>query len=118
MTAADALDMLGRNADAMGACKEAEKRASLTPNEESMALAQVCTWRVGEGLGDAVPEKLRATIAKLRNPELKLELDYARAVRGKRVGGSNYRVLCGEVSDAAGKFGYVSLARRAASLRE
>jgi tetratricopeptide (TPR) repeat protein len=118
VTAADALDMLGRSSDATGACREAEKRASLTPNEMSMAMAQVCSWRADATPGNAVPEKLKATIAKLRNPELKLELDYARAVRAKRVGGSNYRVLCGEVSDAARKLGYVSLARRAASLRE
>jgi len=118
VTAADALEMSGRSADAMDACREGEKRASLTPNEESMALAQVCSWRAGAAPGNAVPGKLQATIAKLRNPELELELDYARVVRAKRVGASNYRVLCGEVSEAAGKLGYITLARRAAALRE
>jgi tetratricopeptide (TPR) repeat protein len=118
VTAADALDMLGRNGDAIGACREAEKRASLTPNEGSMALAQVCSWRAGAGPGGAVAEKLKAIIGKLRNPELELELDYARAVRAKRMGAANYRALCGEVSEAAGKLGYITLARRAASLRE
>jgi len=118
ITAADALEMSGRTADAVGACREAEKRASLTPNEESVALAQVCTWRAGAAKGDAVPANLKAMIGKLRNPELKLDLDYARAVRAKRAGASNYRALCGEMADAAGRLGYITLARRAASLRE
>lgn len=118
VTAADALEMAGRSSDAVGACGNAEKRASLTPNEMSLALAQVCTWRAGATPGDAVPSNLKAMILKSRNPELKLELDYARAVRAKRVSAANYRVLSREVADVAGKLGYVSLARRAASLRE
>ncbi len=118
VTAADALEMAGRASDAMSACHEAEKRASLTSNEESMTLAQVCTWRVGAAPGNPVPDKLQAMILKLRNPELKLELDYARALRAKRINAANYLAICGEVADVAARLGYITLSRRAALLRE
>jgi tetratricopeptide (TPR) repeat protein len=116
VTSADALEMAGRGADAMGACREAGKRASLTPNEESMALAQLCSWRIGLGGDDAVPGKLQAIVTKLGNPELTLELDYARARRAKRRGTANYRAICREVADAARRLGYITLSRRVASL--
>jgi len=116
VTVADALDMLNRNVDAVIACREAGKRAMLTPNDTANASAQICAWRLSPGSGAMVPPELQARIEKLHNPELTLNLDYALALRGKRLGAPNSRELCKQLADQAKKLGYVTLSQRAAVL--
>ena len=111
VTAADALEMSNSIEGALAACREGEKRAVRTPNQFPIALAQLCTWK----LLAAAPEKFRLPIAKLNNPELTLMYDYARAVRAKRAGKPEYRLLFENLGDAARKLGYITLSRRAAS---
>ena len=118
VTAADAFDMFGRQADALAACGEAGKRAGLTPNELAGAMALVCSWRFSAGDSTTTPAQLQAKIAKLSNPELKLTLDYARALRMKRAGATNSRAAARELAAEAAKLGYVTLSRRAASLAD
>jgi len=118
MNAADALDLSGRPAEAQAACAEAGKRAGLTPNPLAGAMALICSWRFSTGESTAIPAQLQAKIGKLSNPELKLTLDYARAVRMQRAGGANYRSAARELADKAAKLGYVTLSRRAQSLLE
>jgi hypothetical protein len=118
VTAADALEMSNRNAEALAACREGGKRAALTPNETANASAQVCSWRLSSAPGNTVPRELQARIAKLNNPELKLNLDYACALRSKRENVPNYRELCKQLGDAAKKLGYITLAARATALAE
>ena len=118
VTAADALDMSNRSADALAACREAGKRAALTPNEIANASAQICSWRLSNAPGNAAPSGLQARIAKLHNPELKLNLEYARALRSKRMNAPNYRDLCTQLTDSAKKLGYVTLSARAAELEK
>ncbi len=118
VTAADALDMSDRNADAVSACREAGKRAALTPNETANASAEICSWRLSSAPGNSVPPELQARIAKLNNPELKLTLDYAHALRSKRMHAPNYRELSKQLADAAKKLGYIRLSARAAALAE
>jgi hypothetical protein len=101
--------MSGRPAEALAACGEAGKRARLTPNDLAAAMALVCSWRFSTGGSTTTPAQLQARIVRLANPELKLTLDYARALRMKRVGATNSR---------AAKLGYVTLSRRAASLAD
>ncbi|HME09091.1 MAG TPA: winged helix-turn-helix domain-containing protein [Bryobacteraceae bacterium] len=118
VTAADALEMSNRSADAIAACREAGKRAALTPNEFANASAQICSWRLSSAPGNTVPPELQARIAKLHNPELKLNLDYARALRSKRMNVPNYRELCRQLADQAKKLGYITLSARATALAE
>lgn len=118
VTAADALEMSNRKADALAACREGEKRAALTPNQVSIATAQICSWRLFPGAGNTVPNELQAKIAKLHNPELTLNLEYARALRAKRLGLPNYRVPFRKLADAAAKSGYLTLSRQAAALAD
>jgi hypothetical protein len=115
---ADALDMSNRSVDALAACREAEKRARLTPNEISTALARVCSWRLSPGRDATLPQELQAKIARLHNPELTLSLDYARLLRAKRAGATNTRALAQQLAAVAGKLGYLTWSSRAASLRE
>jgi hypothetical protein len=110
--------MFGRPADALAACGEAGKRAGLTPNELAGAMALVCSWRFSAGDSTTTPAQLQAKIAKLSNPELKLTLDYARALRMKRAGATNSRAAARELAAEAAKLGYVTLSRRAASLAD
>ena len=118
VTAADALDMSNGSADALAACREAGKRAALTPNEFANASAQICSWRLSSAPGSTVPPELQARIAKLHNPELMLNLDYARALRSKRMNSPNYRELCKQLAGEAKKLGYIALSARAAALAE
>lgn len=118
VTAADALDMSQRRGEAVAACGEAEKRARLTPNEMAGDMARVCSWRLSSGDNASIPPPLQAKIAAQINPELKLDLDFARALRTKRAGVASYRVLAQRLADDAAKLGYVTLSRRAASLIE
>jgi tetratricopeptide (TPR) repeat protein len=115
VTAADAFDMSGRSSEALAACGEAGKRAGLTPNEQAGAMAQVCSWRLATGDSATIPAQLQAKIGQLANPELKLSLDYARALRMKRASAPNDRAA-GELAAQTAKLGYVTLSRRAQSL--
>jgi DNA-binding winged helix-turn-helix (wHTH) protein/tetratricopeptide (TPR) repeat protein len=114
-TAADAFEMSNRNADAVAACREGGKRAALTPNETANAAAEICSWRLSAA-SNAFPADLQAKIAKLHNSELRLNLDYARALRSKRAGAPNSGELSKQLADAATKLGYVTLSARAAAL--
>jgi DNA-binding winged helix-turn-helix (wHTH) protein/TolB-like protein len=116
VTAADAFDMSGRRAEGLAACGEAGKRAGLTPNQLAGAMALVCSWRFSTGDSAAILAQLQATIGKLSNPELKLTLDYARALRMQRAGAANYRSAARELAAEAAKLGYLTLSRRAESL--
>ena len=118
VTAADAFDMSGRPAEALAACGEAGKRSGLTPNQLAGAMALVCSWRFSTGDSAIIPAQLQAKIAKLSNPELKLTLDYARALRIQRAGAANYRSAARELAAKAAKLGYRTLSRRAESLAE
>jgi DNA-binding winged helix-turn-helix (wHTH) protein len=116
VTAADALDMSQRHVEAVAACGQAEKRARLTTNEMAGDMARVCSWRLSPGDGATTPPPLQAKIARQINPELKLNLEYARALRTKRAGAAAYRALARQLADEAAKLGYGTLSRRAASL--
>jgi DNA-binding winged helix-turn-helix (wHTH) protein/tetratricopeptide (TPR) repeat protein len=116
VTAADAFDMSGRHVEAQAACAEAGKRAGLTPNEVASAMALLCSWRLSSGDSAAIPPQVETKIAKLSNPELKLTLEYARAIRMKRAGAANYQAVARELAGNAAKLGYVTLSRRAESL--
>jgi tetratricopeptide (TPR) repeat protein len=118
VTAADSLDMSNLNADALAACREGGKRAALTPNETANASAQICSWRLSSAPGNTVPRELQARIARLTDPELKLNLDYARALRSKRANVPDYRELCKQLGDAARKLGYITLSARATALAD
>jgi tetratricopeptide (TPR) repeat protein len=116
-TAADAFDMSNRAADALAACREGGKRAALTPNETAHASAQICSWRLSE-LSKPIPSELQASIQKLHNPELRLNLEYARALRAQRLNAPGYRELCSQLAGEARKLGYVTLSLRAAALEK
>jgi len=118
VTAADAFDLSGRHAEALAACREAGKRAALTPNELAGAMALICAWRFSTGESTAIPAQLQAKVAKLAIPELRLTLDYTRALRLKRAGAANYRTVARELAAESGKLGYVTLSRRAEGLVE
>jgi hypothetical protein len=45
-----------------------------------------------------------------------LSLDYARALRSKRMNAPNYRELCAQLAESAKKLGYITLAARASAL--
>jgi len=114
VTAADALEMSHRDADAVAACREGELRAARTPDQFPIAVARLCTWRFSADTGSL--RDLQTLVAQAHNPEVQLIADYSRAVRAKRAGDRNYRVLSDTVSTAAGTLGYGTLSRRAASL--
>jgi hypothetical protein len=116
-TAADAFEMFNQTADALAACREGGKRAALTPNETANASAQICSWRLS-ALSTPIPAELQARIAKLHNPELTFNLEYARALRSKRLNAPDYRELCGQLARATKKLGYVTLSVRAAALEQ
>jgi TolB-like protein len=118
VTEADALDMSQRHAEAIAACREAGKRAQLTTNQRASGLAGVCSWRLSAGYEATIPPQLQAQIAKQKDPELKLDLDYAYALRSKRAGAASYRVFARQLAGDASKLGYVTVSLRAASLIE
>jgi DNA-binding winged helix-turn-helix (wHTH) protein/tetratricopeptide (TPR) repeat protein len=117
VSAADALEMSNRRGDALNACREAAKRAALTPNENANVSAQICSWRLSAP-SNAIPAELEARVADLRNPELNFTLEYARALRRKRMNAPVYREFCIQLASAAGKLGYGTLSVRAAALAQ
>jgi hypothetical protein len=82
------------------------------------ALAGVCSWRLSAGYEATITPQLQAEFAKQMDPELKLDLDYALALRSKRAGAASYRVFARQLAGEAAKLGYVTVSRRAASLIE
>jgi DNA-binding winged helix-turn-helix (wHTH) protein/tetratricopeptide (TPR) repeat protein len=118
VTEADALEMLGRTADALAACQEAESRAARTPDPVPSALARLAAWRLSGDSGSNVPADLEAKVASLRNPELSLESDFDRALRAKRIGTPGANRLFHAVADQAAARGYLTMSRRARSLEQ
>jgi hypothetical protein len=115
---ADALEMSGKLAEALAACREAEQRAARTPNQLSVAFAGLAAWRLAADPGAVLPAALKAKIASLRNPELNLAVAYAGAIRAKRARAANSRRLFEDLASAAASHGYVTLSRRALALGE
>ena len=118
VTLSDALDMMGRKAEAAAASREAEQRARLTPNEVSIALSQVAAWQLSPGRDLTIPRELETAIAKLHNPEVRLHLEYVQTLRAKRANAENSRSLARQTSSHAARLGYRTLARRAAALSD
>ena len=116
VTAADALDMANRNTEAAAACAEAGKRANLTPNPYAHALAQVCSWRTSSASGESIPSNVEKAIASLQSPELRLQLDFVRALKLQRSGLPASRGVIHKLAEDAGRSGYLTLSRRAAAL--
>ena len=114
--AADAFDMANRTTDALTSCAEAGKRANLTPNPYTNALAQVCSWRTSSASGASIPSHIEKAIASLQSPELRLQLDFARALKLRRSSVPTSRTLIRKLTDDAGRSGYITLSRRATAL--
>jgi DNA-binding winged helix-turn-helix (wHTH) protein/tetratricopeptide (TPR) repeat protein len=118
VTEAHALDMLGRNSDALRACQEAERRAVQAPSAFAITLARLTTWQLRGDADLNVPADLHANVVRMRNPELSLEEDFDRAVRAKRAGAPGASKLFRAFADQAANKGYVTLSRRARSLEQ
>jgi len=118
VTEADALEMLGRNSDALRTCQDAEQRAARIPNPLPIVAARLAAWRLTGNSDSNVPADLHASIARLQNPELSLEEDFDWARRAKRIGASNAKRLLDAVATKAANHGYLTMSRRARSLEE
>jgi len=118
VTKADALEMLGRNSDALQASEEAEKRAARIPYPLAVTSARLAVWRLSGASDSQVPANLHATVVSLKNPELALAEDFDRAVRARRVGSPNARRLFETLTNKAASQGYLTLSRRARSLEQ
>lgn len=113
LTEADALDMLGRNSEALKLCQEAERKAVPFPNPVPGLRARLAVWSLSGQTDSDVPADLHAKVASLNNPELSLEEDYARAERAKRTGSGKTRALFQALENRARNLGYLTLSRRA-----
>ena len=118
VTEADALEMMGRNSDALGLCQEAERRAGRIPDPVPVLRARLAVWSLTGDTDSNVPSDLHAKVGSLKNPELSLEEDFDRAMRAKRVGAGNARGLFHALATQAASQGYVTLSRRAHSLEQ
>lgn len=118
VTEADALEMLGRNSDALAICQEAERRAARIPDPVPVLRARLAVWSLTGSSDSSVPPDLHAKVANLRNPELTLEEDFDRAMRAKRIGGSNAKSLLDALAGRAASQGYLTISRRAHSLEQ
>jgi DNA-binding winged helix-turn-helix (wHTH) protein/tetratricopeptide (TPR) repeat protein len=115
LLAADALEMLHRDDQALAACRESQSRAARAPGRLPIALAKLCEWRLGHG-SDQAPADVESQASGIPNPELALASAYARATRAKRTGSGNFRRLFEELAGQAASRGYVTLSKRAQSL--
>ncbi|HTS47763.1 MAG TPA: winged helix-turn-helix domain-containing protein [Bryobacteraceae bacterium] len=113
---ANALDILGRIPEALQASQLAQREAAQTPDPTTAASVRLIAWRLGSDSQE--PPDLRASIAALKNPELTLEEDLARALRAKRSGASNAQPLFQAVARRAAGAGYLTLSRRALALAQ
>ncbi len=118
VTEADALEMLGRNADALGACQEAEQRAARMPYPLAVTSARLTAWRLSGGDDFEVPADLHASVVSLKNPELALAEDFDRAARARRAGAPNAGRLLEAVATHAARQGYLTMSRRARALED
>lgn len=116
VTEADALEMLGRNSDALAACQQAEREAARTPNPVPILSARLAAWRLTGDSDTNVPVDLHANVASLKNPELSLGEDFDRAMRAKRTGARNAKQLFDALAAKAASRGYLTMSRRARSL--
>jgi len=113
---ADALEMLGRVADALAIAREAERRAAGSPDPVASTLARLASWRLSGGSDVSVPADLHAKVVSLKSPELALEEDFDHAMRAKRTGAPDASRLFDAVATKAASQGYLTLSRRARSL--
>jgi DNA-binding winged helix-turn-helix (wHTH) protein/tetratricopeptide (TPR) repeat protein len=118
VTEADALRMLGRNADALALCQEAERSAARIPNPVPILSARLAVWSLTGDTDSNVPADLHAKVASLKNPELSLEEQFDRAMRAKRTGAPNARNLFEALAGQAAGQGYLTMSRRARSLAQ
>jgi DNA-binding winged helix-turn-helix (wHTH) protein/tetratricopeptide (TPR) repeat protein/TolB-like protein len=118
VTEADALQMLGRNADALALCQEAGRRAARIPNPVPILSARLAVWSLTGDTDSSVPTDLHAKVVSLKNPELSLEENFDRAMRAKRIGAPNAKSLFDALAGQAASQGYLTLSRRAHSLAQ
>jgi eukaryotic-like serine/threonine-protein kinase len=116
VTEADALEMMGRNSDALAICQEAERRAARIPNPVPVLRAQLAVWSLSGSADSNVPADLHAKVASLKNPELSLDEDFDRAMRAKRTGAPGARGMFNSLASRAASYGYLTLSRRARSM--
>jgi tetratricopeptide (TPR) repeat protein len=118
VTEADALEMLGRNSDALAICQEAERRAARIPDPVPVLRARLAVWSLTGSSDSSVPPDLHAKVANLRNPELSIEEDFDRAMRAKRIGAPNAKSMLDTLAGRAARQGYLTISRRAHSLEQ
>jgi eukaryotic-like serine/threonine-protein kinase len=118
LTEADALQMLGRNSDALVLCQEAERRAARIPNPVPILSARLAAWSLTGDRDSNVPAELHAKVANLNNPELSLEENFDRAMRAKRTGAPGAKSLFDALAGEAASQGYLTISRRARSLEQ
>ena len=116
VTEANALEMIGRNSDALAICRQAERSAARVPNPLPILSARLAVWRLSGDSDSNVPADLHASVVNLKDPELSLEEDFDRAIRAKRVGAPNARRLFDALATKAASQGYKTMSRRARSL--
>ncbi len=118
VTEADALEMMGRNSDALALCQEAERRAARIPDPVPVLRARLAAWSLSGDADSNVPKDLRAKVVSLKNPELSLEEDFHRAMRAKRTGAPGAKSLLDALAGRAASQGYLTMSRRARSLAQ
>ena len=112
----NALEMLGREPEALAISQEAQRRAARSPDPVANALAGLVFWRLSGKSDESVPADLHATVARLRSPELLLEQDFDRAMRAKRAGSPNASRMFHALANHAAEQGYISMSQRARAL--
>ncbi len=112
VTGAHAVEMTGRNSEALALCQEAERRAARVPNPVPVLRAQLAVWSLSGGTDSNVPADLHAKVVSLKNPELSLEEEFDRAMRAKRTGGHGAQQLFQNLANRAQSLGYLTLSRR------
>ena len=116
LTEADALQMLGRNSDALALSQEAERRAARIPNPVPVLRARLAVWSMSGDTASNVPSDLHQKVVSLKNPELALQEDFDRAIRAKRTGAPGAGALFTSLASRAASYGYITLSRRATSM--
>jgi eukaryotic-like serine/threonine-protein kinase len=112
----NALEMLGREREALAISQEAQRRAARSPDPVANALSGLVFWRLSGQSDESVPADLRAIIARLRSPELLLEQDFDRAMRAKRAGSPNAVRMFQALANHAAEQGYISMSQRARAM--
>jgi tetratricopeptide (TPR) repeat protein len=118
VTEAHALEMLGRNSDALALSQEAERRAAQIPNRLPLLQARLAVWSLSGNADSNVPLDLHAKVLSLKNPELSLEEDFDRAMRAKRTGAPDAKGLFHALASQAANHGYLTMSRRAHALEQ